>query len=87
MQTGASADATVTVCGPQILPAEETRPEPKPEPEPKPTARPRPPAVVAGLPDTGGPRGLLLWAGAGLVLAGGALMIGRGTASRRKLGS
>ena len=87
VQTGASADATVTVCGPQILPAEETRPEPKPEPEPKPTARPRPPAVVAGLPDTGGPRGLLLWAGAGLVLAGGALMIGRGTASRRKLGS
>jgi hypothetical protein len=83
VQTGASADATVTVCGPQILPAEETRPEPKPEP----TARPRPPAVVAGLPETGGPRGLLVWAGAGLVLAGGALMIGRGVTSRRKLGS
>jgi hypothetical protein len=81
VQTGASADATVTVCGPQILPAEETRPEPKP------TQRPRPPAVVAGLPDTGGPRGLLLWAGAGLVLAGGALVIGRGATSRRKLGS
>ncbi|WP_165372568.1 SpaA isopeptide-forming pilin-related protein [Nocardioides iriomotensis] len=77
VQTGANATATVTVCGPQILPEEDTRPRP----------RPRPPVVVAGLPETGGPSGMVLWSGAGLVLLGGALMIARGRWSRRKLGS
>jgi hypothetical protein len=75
VQTDAEASATVTVCGPQILPEEESRP------------RPRPPVVVAGLPDTGGPGGTVLWSGVGLVLVGGALVIARSRPSRRKLGS
>jgi hypothetical protein len=76
VQTAQTAATTVTVCGPQILPEEETRP------------RPRPPVVVTGLPETGGPNGVFLWSGIGLVLVGGALVLARGAIrSRRQSGS
>ncbi|QNN54287.1 prealbumin-like fold domain-containing protein [Nocardioides mesophilus] len=72
VQTGQADDATVEVCGPEILPEEEVRP------------RPRPPVVVAGvetvLPGTGGPAGLLAWGGAAMLLTGGMLLL---TSTRR----
>ena len=78
VQTAQTAQASVEVCGPEILPQEEIRPEDE--------VRPRPPVVIKGvevLPSTGGPDGILLWSGVGLVLLGGGLLISR----RRKLGA
>jgi LPXTG-motif cell wall-anchored protein len=66
VETGQSADATVTVCGPEVLPAEEVAP--------------RPPVVkgVEGvLPSTGGPALGLAWAGLGMLLTGFLLMAAR----------
>jgi hypothetical protein len=68
VQTAQSADATVTVCGPEILPEEEAV---------TPPAKPRPPTVKgveAVIPSTGGPQLGLLWLGAGLAVVGGLLM-------------
>ncbi|MBU2696248.1 DUF11 domain-containing protein [Pimelobacter sp. 30-1] len=50
---------------------------PEPPGSPKPAAPTSPPAAAAGLPDTGGPSGLLLAGGLALVAIGGSLLLGR----------
>jgi LPXTG-motif cell wall-anchored protein len=67
VETGQTADATVTVCGPEVLPAEEVAPRP-------PVVK----GVEAVLPSTGGPQLGLVWAGIGMLLIGGVLMAARG---------
>ncbi len=69
VQTEQTDDATVEVCGPEILPTEQFRPPPLIK------------GVEGGLPTTGGPSLGLAGAGIGLLISGIALMI---TSRRRR---